>query len=187
MLIKDLLTIRKTALYYLAFLTMFVFYSSSSVLMIALLYATMLAVNLAAFEERSRFERLSLMLPVSPVQYVFSKYLISWLGMGIVAAAFIVSSLAHGTTVIEAVPACAIVLLVNALMLPLIFAFGVEKGRLMYTLCILGQIAVLKAVLGSGFAASAAMNWLLVLGGTALLSVCSVFVSAKLYVRRLTK
>jgi len=185
-LMKDLLTIRKTALYYLAFLAVFVFYSSSAALMIALLYATMLSVNLVAFEERSRFDRFSLMLPVLPVQYVFSKYLITWMGMGIVAAVFVVSSFVHGTAIFEVVPACTIILLINSLMLPLIFAFGVEKGRLVYTICILGQMAVLKAVLDSGIAADAAMNWLLMLGGAALLAAGSVFVSAKVYVRRMT-
>ena len=121
------------------------------------LLASMIPVTLISYDTASRWEVMSLTLPYSRFQLVTAKYLVGLLcemavllltvlcqGLNMAAAGvFSATELGElGATLFT------ISLLLPALMLPLIFKLGVEKGRTLY----LAGIGVLMAVCGIGYA-----------------------------------
>jgi len=120
--------------------------------------ASMIPVNLIAYDTSSRWEVMSLTMPYSRTQLVSAKYLVGLLcEIGVILLTALCYGLKMGTTgsfsVTElgelAVTLVCLTLLLPALMLPLVFKLGVEKGRIFY-LCSVGAIAAAFALVGTG-------------------------------------
>lgn len=147
-LFKDLVFIRKNILICL-FVIAIIGLSGDNSMVLALFYSIMLPVNAIALDERSRFDKLMPALPLSSLSYVLSKYLIAYGCIALTAAAAIVQRTVELRVfaVPEALPASlALCLLAQAITLVLIFRFGVEKGRMIYTVSIIVQAALLGAL-----------------------------------------
>lgn len=128
------------------------------------LLAGMIPVNLIAYDTSSRWEIMSLTMPWSRAQLVSAKYLmgllcevcaifLTVLCQGLkMGAAFSIGALGELVATL-----LSIALLLPALMLPLIFKLGVEKGRVFY----LGGIGVIMALVGIGYAqvAESGIHW----------------------------
>lgn len=86
------------------------------------------------FDEKGRFHLFALSSPVSPLDYVLSKYVISWL-VGLVTLAVtivfgrLVYDMAWSEMFFSAVFAVSVPLLVSLIMLPPLFYLGAEMGR----------------------------------------------------------
>ena len=101
----------------------------------AILYAAMLPYSTLAYDEQSQWLRFAAMTPCRPLDIVLSKYLIGWLLMGSFAAFSLVmnailgrlGSDLHISAIISALSLACICL---AILLPVMFRFGVEKGRM---------------------------------------------------------
>lgn len=114
-------------------------------------YTGMLPMSLLAYDERSRWDKLVLMLPVTPRDVVRSKYIAGWyltLGAGVL---YLIGRVAfERLPVQEAVSHLALALtaslLFQAVLYPFLFRLGVEKGRL--TMGILVGIAVFLCLQG---------------------------------------
>ena len=130
------------------------------------LLASMVPVNLISYDTASRWEIMSLTLPYSRAQLVSAKYLVGLICQtGIILLTVLCQGLKMGAvggfSVTElgtlVVTLLSIALLLPALMLPLIFKLGVEKGRVFY----LSGIGVMMAVCGIGYAqfAQAGIRW----------------------------
>lgn len=119
--------------------------------------ASMIPMNLISYDTSSRWEVMSLTLPYSREQLVSAKYLmglICEMGVLLLTVAFqglktvtagVFSAAELGNLAITLIT---ISLLLPALMLPLIFKLGVEKGRVFY----IASVGVLMAVCGIGYA-----------------------------------
>ncbi len=128
------------------------------------LLAGMVPVNLIAYDTSSRWEIMSLTMPWSRAQLVSAKYL---MGLLCEVCAIFLTVLCQGLKMGAAFSIGAmgelfatllsIALLLPALMLPLIFKLGVEKGRVFY----LGGIGVIMALVGIGYAriAESGIHW----------------------------
>lgn len=121
------------------------------------LLASMIPVNLISYDTASRWEVMSLTLPYSRSQLVTAKYLVGLLcEMAVLLLTVLCQGLKTGATGVFSaeelgalgVTLFTISLLLPALMLPLIFKLGVEKGRTLY----LAGIGILMAVCGIGYA-----------------------------------
>lgn len=106
-------------------------------------YAAMLPYTAMAYDERSKWNQLAAMLPYSRRDIVLGKYVFGWLVSTAAAAAsfllqLIVSACFHyGSAVpMGSVLAFFTSLCILAITLPLMFRFGVEKGRLVMFLII---------------------------------------------------
>lgn len=199
MIYKDFLTIRKTLLLYTAMVLLFGFMDFGSALSFALLYSIMLPINVLAYDEHARFDRYVPMLPVTETVYVLGKYLITWVLVAMVLAFSVVGQLVMGTAnltemVTALVPVAALGLVVQAIIMPLIFHFGVEKGRKAYVIAIAavaGLIGALGGMTGEYQAVLMTKDLfslsLVAFAAAVVISVLSVYVSQKLFIRRMMR
>ena len=107
------------------------------------IWAAMLPYTAMAYDERSKWNQLAAMLPYSRRDVVLGKYVFGWLVAAVAAVAslilqLIVSALFHYGQVVPAASVLAFFtsLCILAVTLPLMFRFGVEKGRLVMFLII---------------------------------------------------
>ena len=192
LLLKDLYMSRKTVWMYLLVILIFSVAQSANGVVFALFYAIMIPINLIALDERDRFDSLLPAMPVSGVMTVLDKYIVSWCMILIAFVFYIVRCLLPGAEfdLPMMLIAMGIVLISQAISLPLIFRFGVERGRMIYIIAIVGQAALLGAlasIWGDHLALIApvfASMLALVVG--VMLSVASIFVSGRVYEARCT-
>lgn len=107
------------------------------------LMANMLPVSLVNYDEMSRFDRYYQTMPISKTQYVSAKYLMSLifqiLSLIIFTAAYSISLIRSSQFEVVAIMTIAsyMIILVSVLpsiLLPFVFKFGSEKGRMFYLL-----------------------------------------------------
>ena len=193
LLLKDLYMSRKTIWLYLLMMLIFAAANGTSGVIFALFYAIMIPVNLIAFDERDRFDNLLPMLPVSGIQTVLDKYIVSWCMILLSLVFYAVRCLFPGAefdapSIMIGMGIC---LISQAISLPLIFHFGVERGRMIYLITIMVQAALLGA-LGSVWGDVLVLVAPVFVSISALiigvvLSIGSVFVSGRVYEVRCTK
>lgn len=103
----------------------------------SILWVSILPTSIVAYDERSKWNRLESMMPFTPFQSVFSKYLTGYIGMLIVTIIALVSRTVTNITgfagrefsIIEPVIFALGGSILLSLNLPMIIKFGVEKGR----------------------------------------------------------
>lgn len=145
LLLKDLFTLRKQGKVYLLLLAFYLFYTilTKNVSMMSSMIAMLCAIapiTTLAYDENCKWDRYALSMPISRKMIVLSKYvfglLLILISMAIVAPLSMM--VVTYTREMELKPAMMIVLAVNgiavlflSILLPLLFKFGVEKGRLL--------------------------------------------------------
>lgn len=166
----------------------------------AVVYAAILPYTAMAYDERSKWGQLAAMLPYADREIVLSKYCFGYLAIAVAAGISLVLQ-----TVLTAVwdraaenlsPLSSILLAicmgvgVLALTLPLMFRFGVEKGRLVMFLIIFLVCGGAGAVTGITSELSDSGHYLMTLAlpGAALaaviLTAVSIPLSLRMYRRR---
>ena len=134
LLLKDLyVLIRQMRLFMVAIFVLCVV--NEQLATFGIMYAAMLPYTALAYDEHCRWHQLAAMMPLRPREIVLSKYLIGWLLMGSFAAFSLVmnailgrlGSDLHISAIISALSLACICL---AILLPVMFRFGVEKGRM---------------------------------------------------------
>ncbi len=118
---------------------------SSSFLMIPVLLSGIIPITLLAYDERSHWTEYSGALPYSKAQIVSAKYLIGLLLLAVMCAVLFTVLLITGAhyghfdptgSAVTVLVMFVIALLFPAVCLPFCFAFGTEKGRIVYMLMI---------------------------------------------------
>ena len=104
----------------------------------AMMLALMMPLTSIAYDERCKWDKYSAMLPYTPGQLVWSKYLLAYfytvLGGGIIVLGTLLRGIATGSVDWEMTMQLIVMmgvasLFVMALGLPVIYRFGSEKGR----------------------------------------------------------
>lgn len=143
LLLKDWYLLCRQMRFILLLMVIFACLPGLSIAAFAVFYAAMLPISMLASDERSHWEEMASMMPCTIGALVGSKYL---LGVLLVIAVSLLSMAAQLVTgLIKAVPVSAaallstliiacLALLLMSIELPLMFHFGVEKGRLVYIL-----------------------------------------------------
>ena len=104
----------------------------------AVVYASMLPYTALAYDERSHWDQMAAMMPYSDRDLVLSKYVFGWLSTAAAAAAsFVLQTVlaavwpgAEGPSVPVILLSVCVAVCILDITLPLMFRFGVEKGRL---------------------------------------------------------
>lgn len=140
LLIKDLINLKKQGVVIGAILIFYMFFSvinqdSAFLITISVLLCTMLPITSLAFDEQAKWDRYALSLPISRKKLVLSKYVLGiLLNLGTLAVLSIITLVLHlqsdDPIWLIILTAGGIGLLLLSLLLPLMFRFGVEKGRL---------------------------------------------------------
>ena len=196
LIIKDTYVIWRQMKYFLILILIFSALPSGFNNAFAVIYTSMLPYTALAYDERSKWDQLAAMMPYSTRDAVLSKYVFGWLCIG---GAAVLSGLLQmalslvvdrvflpGVMVLSVLGALCIL----AITLPVMFRFGVEKGRLAMFLVIFlvcgaaGAIAHIAESVGSGtvFAFQGP-----VLGVTLLAALVLTAVSVPLSMRFYTK
>ena len=191
-LLKDMMTLKRTMLLYLVLIVFFAVSNGGSGAAFAMFYSIAMPVNMIAVDERSRFDRLMPMLPVRRIDCVLDKYIGAWGCLALAAVLGIVGeSVKAGALVLSPVilPAVAVCLVSQAITLPLLFKFGVDQGRMIYMIAIIVMAGLLGAlgslIDGQFFVPAKWLTALALLAGVAL-NAGSILVSERVYLGRLT-
>ena len=107
----------------------------------AVVYASMLPYTALAYDERSHWDQMAAMMPYSDRDLVLSKYVFGWLSTAAAAAAtFVLQTVlaavwsgAEGPSVPVILLSVCVAVCILDITLPMMFRFGVEKGRLAFT------------------------------------------------------
>ena len=191
-MLKDMMTLKRTMLLYLVLIVFFAVSNGGSGAAFAMFYSIAMPVNMIAVDERSRFDRLMPMLPVRRIDCVLDKYIGAWGCLALAAVLGIVGeSVKAGALVLSPVilPAVAVCLVSQAITLPLLFKFGVDQGRMIYMIAIIVMAGLLGAlgslIDGQFFVPAQWLTALALLAGVAL-NAGSILVSERVYLGRLT-
>jgi len=172
LLIKDLINLKKLGKSYLM---LFVFYSVFAVLSkngsmlgaMVLLLCMMAPINSLSLDELSHWNEYALSLPVSRKTLVVSKYLLGILlglaamlliggGVALLGALGVMSG--TGSTLLALVAISGVSIVYMALILPVIFRLGVEKGRLLMMMILM--IPTVAIILLPKLKAEALIHWI---------------------------
>ena len=199
LILKDSYVIWRQMKYFLVMILLFSVLPSGFNNAFAVVYASMLPYTALAYDERSKWDQLAAMMPYSTRDVVLGKYVFGWLCIG---AAAVLSGLFQAAlslvihrAFLPGVMALSVLggVCILAISLPVMFRFGVEKGRLMMFLIIflvcgsagaLSSIAISVDHTAGGLSGPfAALMAVLPIAAAALTAV-SVPLSMKFYARR---
>ena len=150
LLLKDWYVLTKQLKIMLLILIIFACIPGLSMASFAVLYAAMLPVTALAYDERSKWNELAVMMPYSPKELVASKYLLGLISVVTASVIAFAAQLALCAVRGEAFSAeAAITLLFTsclaltllAINLPVMFRIGVEKGRIAFMILLCGGVA----------------------------------------------
>lgn len=154
LLLKDFYVITKQMKVFLLLIILFSFMPGFSMATFAVCYAAALPFTAMAYDDRSKWNSLSRMLPYTETATVMSKYILGYftmlgaavialLGGGVKTVFFHTGTLSGTLQEIGAGLLLGLVFL--SVELPFVYRFGIEKGRLVF----LGLCAVLGGCVGA--------------------------------------
>lgn len=154
LLMKDLLNLRQTGRVWALLLVVFLvigFVQQSpayvgSMLMVMLL---LLPVNAMAYDENARWDAYALTMPITRRDLALSKYLLTLLGAAGAALVSVACGLLMSAGLREVLATVGLLLAAGlcmvSVLLPLLFRFGVQKGRMLMIVIVLLPLALAAA------------------------------------------
>jgi ABC-type transport system involved in multi-copper enzyme maturation permease subunit len=195
LILKDLLNLKKQGKVYLILI---IFYfaiglvneNSSMFASMMTMVAVLIPITAMAYDERCKWDRYALTMPVSRKDMVMSKYL---LGLIFMTAAFVISILLNmvfsnmpiNENTLTALGNFFAGLTLMAVIFPLLFKFGVEKGRILMMIVIFIPVAAVMMISKIGIPMPAEekleqlIYFLPIIG--VLLFIISIYFSLRIY------
>lgn len=139
LLYKDFYATKRQILTFLLFILFFTISFKNNVVGVAVIYAIMMPMTAMAYDEQSKWDKLAVMMPFTVKQLVLEKYLLGYITMFLfiltaVIGLFIGSLMNLDITFMESVITVLGSILAGLFMLatqlPVMFKYGVQKGRL---------------------------------------------------------
>ncbi len=192
LLLKDFYVLWKQMKAFLLLILVFSALPGSYNAIFAVTYAALLPYSCVAYDERSKWDQLAAMMPYSTRDLVLSRYALGWIaGAGACLLSLILQGgfavILHRDMQIDTLIASFFVCIATlAITLPLIFRFGVERGRLIMFLIIFlvcGSAGALSGFAESFSGALPAPVWLIVPVSLVLTAV-SIPLSLRWYAHR---
>ena len=189
LLLKDLLSSKRIQAICLFMIICFSIGGSKGVFF-ALCYSIIVPMNLLSFDERSRFDRYAAALPLTGLQCVADKYIVTYLCM---AAMMVLSSLivflrtGMAPAMREMLLYAATVLVTHAMCMPPLARMGIAKGQWVYMLAVcveFGVTAMISRLGGENVTMLADAFALPIFLAALAVNVASMFVAAKMFDRR---
>ena len=139
LLYKDLVNLKQQFRFYVIILAFYVLLGiksgdASFLGAIMTMFAVMLSITACAYDEKAGWDKYALTMPFGVRELIGSKYLLALIGVFVTAGVMLPVNLFAGTPLQEALALTAswiaIGLFYTETILPVIFRFGVEKGRI---------------------------------------------------------
>ena len=154
---------------------------------ILLVYFLMLPVNMCSYDERSRFDRMMPALPLTGLQCVLDKYIITYICEAVMMALSVGTTSARcgAWTIPEnMLGSLAVMLVTHAIVMPAVIRFGVAKAQAVYLGAIIIEGALI-ALISRWDGMNMWMNIPSVEIGIFVfvlaINIASIFVSAKMF------
>ena len=192
LILKDCFVLWKQMRLFIVILLVFCLFNGSFGSLFVVVWSAMMPYTAMAYDERSKWDQLAAMMPYSTRQLVLSRYVLGWIagaaacGISLVLQeifSLFLDSHVYPSSLLVSFFAC---IAIMAITLPLIFRFGVERGRLlMFFLIFLvcGSAGALGGITENYSGALPAPVWLIVPAALVLTAV-SIPVSIRCYARR---
>ncbi len=151
---KDIFVLLRQMKMFLLMIAIFAAIPQGNMTVFAIVYCGMLPYTAMAYDERSKWDDLAAMMPYSASDMVMSKYVLGWLAVGCATILSALSNFLLGLFITtdfspsSLLPYMCMGFLMMAITMPLMFRFGVEKGRTFFIL-----LMVIVAVGGAGLVA----------------------------------
>lgn len=191
LLLKDWYALRGQAgrLFFLIALYIVIGEFSAGIGSIGILLCAMLPTSCLAYDERAKWDRYALSMPLSVKDLVVSKYLLGYLMLGAGAALkllVIVLPIGNGSNFVSFVLTIAAALLYLALQLPILFKFGTESGRI-WMMIISGAFAIGIVMIGTATLAEVDLALLpyLALAAAIVLQIPSILLAVRFRTARM--
>ena len=197
LLLKDFYTILRQGRLMLVFVLVFALIPGLNAAGLAIVYAAMLPYTALAYDERSKWDQLAAVMPYSTRDIVLGKYVFGWLCIGAAAVLSLlfqaVLALLSSRAFAPAMMALAALggLCILSISLPVMFRFGVEKGRMAMFLVIFlvcGTAGAIASIAASGDAAKFASQGaalVILLIAAVVLTAVSIPLSQRFYWKRM--
>ena len=190
LILKDIYTIFKQMKMFIVMIIIFQLLPGFSLSTFAIVYCAMLPVTALAYDERSKWNTLAAMLPFKARDIVISKYILGYIAIAITTIlAVIIKSITNVDNFMQFVEgflfAICIASLIQALNLPFMFKFGVEKGRYFFIL-IIAVIVITGTIFQDVFPSIDIYNLnvgmiILLIVALVIINIVSMVISIKLY------
>lgn len=146
LLLKDFLVVTKQLKLFLIIIPVMAIVGGGSMATLAILMGSVLPMTAIAYDERSKWNEIAVMMPYSKKDIVLSKYLLGYLCMLgaavlVMAAQIVMVSSGQGNvsgSVNMLLLSLASGLIFIAINTPVLFQFGSEKGRFVFIIAIAG-------------------------------------------------
>ncbi len=194
LMLKDIYVLLRQLKLFVIVMVIFALAFQENAVSFIIFYAAMLTVSSMAYDEQSKWPQLAMMLPYSIRDIVLSKYLLGWLmigGMTLLSMLQIFIDIEY--VWVSLIVAC-VAMSFMAVILPLVFWLGTEKGRMLMIALMAAVFGVVSAigyisiVYGLNLPTDNYIVLLIAcLIGVVLLNAGSVMVSIKLYKSRLLR
>ncbi|WP_369281916.1 ABC-2 transporter permease [Oscillibacter sp. GMB15532] len=151
---KDIFVLLRQMRMFLLMIAIFAVIPRGNMTVFAIVYCGMLPYTAMAYDERSKWDDLAAMMPYTASDVVMSKYVLGWLAVGCATVLSALSNFLLGLFVTTDLSSAALLpymcmgFLMMAVTMPIMFRFGVEKGRMFFIL-----LMVFVAVGGAGLVA----------------------------------
>lgn len=196
LIIKDILNLRAQMKVYIMLLVMWfvigmMIKDAGFFTNIMVMFAIVIPVSSLAYDEKTRWDSFAVTMPISRRDIVTAKYIFSCCAMGAIALITFIGTVtiirhmiyAAAETIISALP---VGLVINAVLIPMIYKFGMEKGRIIFISAILAATGILVFVFKNGYAGvlgqiSPVVFGLLLWGAALIFTVISMFISYSIY------
>lgn len=192
LILKDMYVLTKQVKSFLIVAVVFALAFRENAVSFLIFYAAMLPVSSMAYDDQSKWPQLALMLPYSIRDIVLSKYLLGWiLTAGLTLLSMLLLFIDTDYLGMNLIVFCAAQCFM-AFILPLVFWFGTEKGRMLMIALLAGLFGVvstigyISVVYGMVLPTDNEIVLLIcALIGVAVLNALSIMFSVRLYKRRL--
>lgn len=198
LLLKDGFTLLRQLRFFLLLFVIFAVLPGFNSSAFAIVYVAFLPLSAMAYDERAKWDQLAAMMPYTPHQLVLSKYVLGYICVALVVLLSIIAQLiitaATGAALEMAdlygtLLCISLALMLQAIHLPLLFKFGVEKSRIVFFIlafllaCLFTALSVetlftttlqLRLILAVALVVTVAVNLL------------SISISTKFYAQQIT-
>ena len=192
LMLKDIYVLLRQLKLFVIVMVIFALAFQENAVSFIIFYAAMLTVSSMAYDEQSKWPQLAMMLPYSIRDIVLSKYLLGWLMIGGMTLLSMLQTFIDIEYVWVSLVVACVAMSFMAVILPLVFWLGTEKGRMLMIAMMAAVFGVVSAigyisiVYGLNLPTDNYIVLLIAcLFGVVLLNAGSVMLSIKLYKRRL--
>lgn len=194
LLIKDILVVTKQLKIFLVVIPIMAITGGGSMATIAILMGSFLPMTAIAYDERSKWNDIAVMMPYSKKDLVISKYLLGYLCMLgaaalVIAVQFVISLIGQKDfdesigILLFAITSGLIFIAINT---PILFRFGSEKGRFVFIIAIgfaAGLGSIMKNVNGAMILSMSNALPAFLFGFAVILNFISMFISMRIKIK----